>query len=449
MSNTNEEIGGFEDDDEEEDADEGGAENANDNSSEIKYFNANSPNIRRLLETVNQVCSETTDDDNKRIALEDLSYALRPQVLRPEAREVFVREATLKGVVNEAVSLVELGNSGVAAAAANFLGDFAFNSDHGAREVLCVFDRIADRFQRIFGSSSTNSSGCLAEDSLLHAAILLCVNIAATCPSGHILLVSLVQPVCLQILQSPEVTDKLRGNTILLLANLSMTVLHELRTLGVADVLLDLIDKKEISDHGKSVAESVIIFLHGEKSCPEVDRLIDRGVVENYIVPIMVKTLNGKAFRGMFPHLLYSARLFQVLCQSREYSEALLENRKVVPLLLKALKPGGPPPRVETDYEGRRLVLEALLSLAEFGLWPEVGDEESEAFLRENLPTLCQDCHPGIRAYAAGIWAHFNKECVLGMMKVGKRLETEGRVPHGLWRCKIAAMLFPTLIVAV
>jgi len=288
----------------------------------------------------------------------------------------------------------------------------------------------------------------ICEDWLLQAAILLCVNIAATCPAGHLKLVRLVQPVCLKILQSPQVGDKLRGNTILLLANLSMTVLSELRELQVANVLLQLVADRNISEQGKSVAESVIIFLHGEEKSTQVDILMDRSVVSNYCIPIMAHTLKGTEFRGMFPHLLYSAKLFQVLSRCRHYAEQLLKDPpRVVNLLLKAVNPNGPPPRVETDYEGRRLVLEALWSLARFKLWPLENDEESRKFIESDkgLKQLREDRHVGIRTAAAGIHAQLHCNSVLEMLLVGKRVEADGWIPPGFWRFRIASLVYPFL----
>lgn len=288
----------------------------------------------------------------------------------------------------------------------------------------------------------------ISEDWLLQAAILLCVNIAATCPAGHLKLVRLVQPVCLKILQSPQVGDKLRGNTILLLANLSMTVLNELRELQVANVLLQLVENCAISEQGKSVAESVIIFLHGEEKSTQVDILMDRSVVTNYCIPIMAHTLKGSEFRGMFPHLLYSAKLFQVLSRCRHYAERLVQDpHKVVHLLLRAVNPNGPPPRVETDYEGRRLVLEALWSLARFKLWPAENDEESMKFIEtdKGLKQLRADRHIGIRTAAAGIYAQLHSDLVLEMLMVGKRLEADGWLPPGFWKHRIASLLYPFL----
>lgn len=128
----------------------------------------------------------------------------------------------------------------------------------------------------------------------------------------------------------------------------------------------------------------------------------------------------------MFPHLLYSAKLFQVLsrparlrgrtplspaARCRIYAEKLLfepqraqtshasqGSTEVIPLLLRAVNPNGPPPRaripalrsarreVETDYEGRRLVLEALWSLARFRLWPDETDEAGQ-----DVSLMCDD----------------------------------------------------------
>eukprot|EP00931_Biecheleriopsis_adriatica_P017278 TRINITY_DN12436_c0_g1_i1.p1 TRINITY_DN12436_c0_g1~~TRINITY_DN12436_c0_g1_i1.p1 ORF type:complete len:477 (+),score=98.63 TRINITY_DN12436_c0_g1_i1:128-1432(+) len=403
-----------------------------------------SSEVLQLLRLVDAVCAEGNAHGHKQRCLEELSRDLRPQGLTQKARVAFVRQAISRGVVEEAVKLIEYGYTPLAAAATNFLGDFAFNSDVGSREVLQVFDRIADRFQHLFSSTAGAGSPSL-EDLLLGAAILLCVNIAATCSSGHLKLVRLVQPVCLKILQSQSVGDKLRGNTILLLANLSMTVLNELRELHVGDVLLSLVLAQNISSTEKSVAESVIIYLHGEQKSSQVDQLMARGIVDKYCVPIMLHTLRGTEFRGMFPHLLYSAKLFQVLAKCRDYAEALTSDPRVVPLLLHSVTPNGEIPRVETDYEGRRLVLEALLSFARFGLWPRPDDEISQTFVATALPQLLCDDQAGIRAAAAGIQAHLSKPRVVQMLLIGSRLEKRRLVPCGFWQDKILSWIFPCL----
>lgn len=405
----------------------------------LQLLDEEKPEIRSLLGIVHQVNDSNADTALRRLALENLSFALRPECLEPQDRREFVRRAMESGVVKQAVELIERGSVDLATAAANFLGDFAFNSDMGAQAVLKVFSRIADRFQHIFGAHAWDHLP------LLDAAILLCVNIAATCPSGHARLVPLVQPVCLQILRNSRVSDKLRGNTILLLANLSMTVRQELRSLQVAKVLLDLVEADHVPATGKSVAESVIIFLHGDRRCYEVDRLIEAGIVSEYCVPIMELTLRGKEFRGMYPHLLYSARLFQMLAQSWEYAEALVKDHRVVPLLLEANRAVGRPHRVETDFEGRSLVLEALLSLARFKLWPRPGDEVSATFLEHDLPKLLGEDHVLIRRAATDLWALLNPCCVLELLLVGHRLEADGWLPCGLWKRKVAACLYPFL----
>lgn len=403
--------------------------------------------IRGLLELVQQAIEEDEEtgtssrefrfsSDSRRQALEKLSFNLRPELLEQDARHTFIYHAMKLGVVGKAVEFIERGGVELATAAANFLGDFAFNSDTGAQAVLQVFNRIADRFQHIFGAQAWDHLA------LLDSAILLCVNIAATCPSGHMRLVPLVQPVCLQILRNAQISDKLRGNTILLLANLSMTVRDELRGLGVGRVLLDLVEADHVPGPGKSVAESVIVFLHGDSRCEEVDRLLDQDVVSNYCVPIMELTLQGREFRGMYPHLLYSARLFQILAKSRVYAEALASHEKVVPLLLKAGLASAAP-RVETDLEGRALALEALLSLARFRLWPREENEVDQNFLKTALPQLCSHSHPLVRRAATDLWAWFNSNVVLNLLIIGHVLQDQRRIPYWLWKLRIIGALYP------
>lgn len=421
--------------------------------------------VNHLLAVVDDICGSQTRNAHKRYALEHLSSALRPQQLHEEARRVFVRRAMARGVVAAAVQLIELGVPDLACAASNFLGDFAFNSDAGARAVLEVFDRIAACFKHIFEDLTWQHL------QLLDAAILLCVNVAAICPSGHPRLVPLVRPVCLQIISNPSVSDKLRGNTILLLANLSMTVGPELRSLHVADVLLDLVVENRRSGPGKSVAESVIIFLHGSETCREIDTLMSLSVVADYCVPLLQQTLVGGEFRGMYPHLLYSARLFQVLAQSKVYAETLVANPDVISLLLRVNHSQERALRVESDQEGRRLALEAMWSFARFRLWPRrigngsggrsgggaedescvatmaqrVVDDHTAEFLDRDLPLLLRDEHPGIRASAAGLWASLNAPFMRLQLLIGQRLAAQGLLPCVIWRTRILAFLFPFL----
>merc|ERR1712185_596154 len=127
-------------------------------------------------------------------------------------------------------------------------------------------------------------------------------------------------------------------------------------------------------------------------------------IVGDYCVPIMQFTLKGEEFRGMYPHLMYSARLFQVLARCREYGEALTQDERVVPLLLQAQRRQDTF-RVDSDLEGRRLALEALRSLAHFELW-----RPDFIYLEHDLPLSLADDHAGIRAAAAGLWAILHRE---------------------------------------
>lgn len=402
------------------------------------------PWLERLLTLVNQVLDPDAENHKRRNALEHLSIALQPQYIRAEARHLFVHRAMQRGVIEAAVHLIELGSVGLASAACSFLGDFAFDSDDAARAVLKAFDRIAERFKAIF--EELNHGLAWEHMPLLEAAILLCVNIAATCPSGHDRLIPLVQPVCLQIINNPRASHTLRGNTILLLANLSMTVRQELRALRVADVLLELVLESRVSGIQKSVAESVIIFLHGDQKCEEIDKLMDVNVVGEYCVPIMELTLRGEEFRGMYPHLMYSAQLLQVLAQSREYAEVLVAHERVVPLLLQANQCQDGPVRVESDLEGRRLALEALWSLNRFGLWPgSAPDEKSQAFLDDDLPRLLSSEHAGIRAAASGLCARLDVRATLELLMLGRQLEIDLQLPMGFCRQKVLSFILPFL----
>merc|ERR1719464_301666 len=128
-----------------------------------------------------------------------------------------------------------------------------------------------------------------------------------------------------------------------------MTVAAELRALRVADVLLSLVLDEGAGEWGRSVAESVIIYLHGESKCEEVDRLMSAGVISKYCVPLMECTLRGGEFHGMHPYLVYSARVFQVLAQSREYAKALVADGRVFPLLQEAAHCANSPMNMDSD----------------------------------------------------------------------------------------------------
>jgi len=398
------------------------------------------PDIDFLLDLVDWVCNPDIWSAQKLTALTHLSIAQQPHALRAEAKRTFVQRAIERGIVGAAVSLIEVGGAELAAVASNFLGDFAFNSDMGAQAVLEVFDRVAECFRHIFETLTWENL------TLLGAAMALCVNIAAACPSGHARLIPLVRPVCLQIIEDQRVSDKLRGSTILLLANLSTTRSQELRSLRVADALLNMLINNRMAEPAENVAESVIIFLHGNQKCEEMDKLMSMNVIGEYCVPIMEQTLMGAEFRGMYPHLLYSARLFQVLAQSREYAEALVAHERVVPLLLQVNRCNGVQVRVQSDLDGRRLALEALWSLTRFRLWPAGSDEAlSNCFIRQDLPLLLADEHVGIRCAAAGLWAFLHVEQIIRLLVVGQRIEMERRLPGDFWRDKVLSFLFPFL----
>merc|ERR1719356_986126 len=113
----------------------------------------------------------------------------------------------------------------VACAACDFLGDFTFNSDVGGLAVLEIFDRIVDCFMERVLAAPTRLP-------LKRSIISLCANIVSVCQAGHLKLVPLVVPVFLPIIRDPGASDRLLSSTILLLANLSMTVSKELRDLG-------------------------------------------------------------------------------------------------------------------------------------------------------------------------------------------------------------------------
>eukprot|EP00405_Crypthecodinium_cohnii_P033270 CAMPEP_0206533372 /NCGR_PEP_ID=MMETSP0325_2-20121206/4916_1 /ASSEMBLY_ACC=CAM_ASM_000347 /TAXON_ID=2866 /ORGANISM="Crypthecodinium cohnii, Strain Seligo" /LENGTH=191 /DNA_ID=CAMNT_0054029983 /DNA_START=127 /DNA_END=699 /DNA_ORIENTATION=+ len=191
----------------------------------------------------------------------------------------------------------------------------------------------------------------------------------------------------------------------------------------------------------------------------------------------MQRTIEGEHFRGMYPHLMYSARLFEVLTRCPEYAEVLAGNSKVIPMLLHVAAECDRPLRVESDHEGRRLALEALRHLAQWKLWPPPAEaiarpsmspvrslsrsptgsedmeeslssgtsrgrqllvpsrsptqrpsfarrcllQESNDFINITLPNLLYHEHQGIRLSAAGLWAHIHKGAVRQQMLTGVR----------------------------
>lgn len=391
-----------------------------------------------LLALIDYICDPMVDRAQLRQALDCLSLAIQPQNLGAEAKRVFVFSVKRRGVVQIVVSLIERECSDVARAACDFLGDLAFNSDIGSQAVLEVFDRIICGLTRAF-QAPVSVSPCLAR-----AFVSLCANIVAACPASHARIIPLVRPVLLPIACDPSSSDRLLGSTILLLANLSVTIRHDLKALPVAGVLLDLVLDEHVPDCRKSVAESVIIFLMGHSRCQEIDRLIDVNVIQYYCLPILEHALRGTAFRGMYPHLVYSARLFQVLAQSRTYAEALLAQEDVVPTLLRACQ--RQEVHLETDHEGRRLALEALHSFATLGLWPPepaLAPGGNMAEVMSTLVLLLEDEQVEVRSAAAALWAILNKSHVRLLLGIGGRIEAAGQLPPQFWRTSVVSFLFP------
>jgi len=241
------------------------------------------------------------------------------------------------------------------------------------------------------------------------------------------------------------VSAKMRSTTILLLANLSMTVSHEILRLRVADDMLHLLDNNEIPREELSVAESVVIFLHGRSKCAEVDKLMAQDVVGKYCVPIMHHALARTQFRGMYPSLSYSARLFEMLSCSRTYAEVVTKNKRVVPLLIQANTRALRDEWVESDDEGRAVSLQALAALARFQLWPSSGDSDSEAFIWDVLPLLVDADKQRIRASAANLFARLNIQQVINQLLVGKRLESNGKLLSCIWKLEVLSFLYPFL----
>mmetsp|Transcript_143611 Transcript_143611/g.275861 ORF Transcript_143611/g.275861 Transcript_143611/m.275861 type:complete len:439 (+) Transcript_143611:42-1358(+) len=396
------------------------------------------PEIVELLAIAEKIADPQVRTSWKRDALERLSTSIHPRQLRPEIKHEFVQKAIKRGLIETAVCLIERGGADLVCAACNFLGDFSFNSDMGSQAVLKMFDRIMLCFSNIF------MKPCSERLFLLSSAVSLCANIVATCPDGHGRIVPLVQSFFLPIMRDPTAPDRLVGNMILLLANLSLHVSGELRALRVADVLLELVLDDKVPVKRRSVAESTIIFLLGDRKCAEIDQLIAANVIETYCLPIMEHALTGEEFRGMYPHLVYSARLFQVLAQSLDYAKALASQKTVVPILLRASSHNREAlSRLESDNEGRRLALEALQSMARFRLWPAESREVSE-FVEQDLPLLLADEHQGVRSSAAALWARLNSRHVQVMFLIGQRLEGYGHISLQVWKVRILPFIFPT-----
>jgi len=397
--------------------------------------------VARLLALVNQVSRPELGESATESFVRHLSHGLRPDQLPLKAKHVFVEFALKKGIVETAVRLMESRDVNLAGAAVTFLGDFTFLSDHSTSAVLAVLDRIVHRFQHVFNVESQEQSV------LLEVVTIFCVNLAGGCRCSHARLLPLLQPVCQRIIRHPRVSGNLRANAIVLLANLSMTVSHEIRRLRVAEDVLDLLGNNEIPREQLSVAESVVIFLHGQSKCAEMDSLMAQDVVGKYCVPIMQHALARTRFRGMYPYLSYSARLFEMLSRSRTYAEAVAKNEKVVPLLIQTTRVLRDE-RLESDDEGCAVSLQALTALARFRLWPPSSglDSDSEAFMRVVLPLLLDNGNKSIRASAANLFAQLNIQQVINQLLVGRRLESNGKLLSCIWRSEVLSFLHPFLM---
>ena len=94
-----------------------------------------------------------------------------------------------------------------------------------------------------------------------------------------------VKPSCVEIIRSPQSSTLLRRQIILLLANVSRTASQDLRDLGAAEVLLDLKlqnnAKRNDRNNTLGIAKSVIIYLHGDRTCRIVDKLMQLDVVNH------------------------------------------------------------------------------------------------------------------------------------------------------------------------
>eukprot|EP00928_Gymnodinium_smaydae_P073160 TRINITY_DN56404_c0_g1_i1.p1 TRINITY_DN56404_c0_g1~~TRINITY_DN56404_c0_g1_i1.p1 ORF type:complete len:433 (-),score=28.33 TRINITY_DN56404_c0_g1_i1:48-1286(-) len=397
--------------------------------------------LSRLLAVAKMVCSTELSWVQKSHVLRQLTVAVRPHNLQPASvRERVLRQVIDLGVVDSAIHLVEIGDEMIATAACDFLVDISFGSDIAAQAVLNDFTRIAARFERLFEPQMWEQSD------LLHSAVTLCMNLAATRHEGHGLIVPLVQPVCLQIIRSDRCMHELRGNAITLLANLSMTVSSELRSLRVANVLLDLLTGPPTSDIAKSVAESVVIYLHGHEACHEVDSLMTMNVVEDYIAPLMASTLRAQEFRGMYPYLVYTARVFQILTRTREYAEALMAHDMILPLLLEVFEDDSQSVSwpVESDLEGRCMILEALAWIAHYKLWPRT-DPRCKKFVDQQLPKLCQACNSDVRASAAHLWANLNVSHIISCLLIANRQDFAMGIHQGFWKERILTYNYPFL----
>jgi len=405
--------------------------------------------VQKMLDIVDLICDEGVQSNEKRQALSFLSIAMQPHHLCAEVKRVFVQRAIERRVIEQAVGLIECGSSDIAEAACDFLGDFIFNSDVGGRAVLHVFSRLVAAFTKTYSKQAHKHTP------IMRSFICLCANIVATCPSGHAHILPLVSSIFLPLIRDREVPDAVLGSTVLLLANLAVLASDELRMLCAVDVLLELALDHHATGRRKSVAESVIIFLQGHRQCEEMGLLLSLDTVRDYCIPILDCALRGKGFRGMYPHLHYSVRLFHTLANTREYAVVLVQEPAVVPLLWKATAQRSQRLRLESDDEGRSLAIQALLRLYRFGLLAHAQDDASskwqpagEVQVMERVEELLADDDARVRASAASMWAFHNQQHVVNLFIVGIRLEAAGSLTDNLWTREVLSWICPSLAAA-
>mmetsp|Transcript_58909 Transcript_58909/g.137673 ORF Transcript_58909/g.137673 Transcript_58909/m.137673 type:complete len:435 (+) Transcript_58909:109-1413(+) len=400
--------------------------------------------VQKMLDIVDLICDEGVKANEKRQALSFLSIAMQPHHLCAEVKRVFVQHSIERRVIEQAVALIECGSSEIAEAACDFLGDFIFNSDVGGRAVLHVFSRLVAAFTKTYSKQAHTHTP------IMRSFICLCANIVATCPSGHSHVLPLVSSIFLPLIRDREVPDGVLGSTVLLLANLAVLASDELRMLCAVDVLLELVLNHHATGRRKSVAESVIIFLQGHRQCEEMGLLLSLDTVRDYCIPILDCALKGKGFRGMYPHLHYSVRLFHTLANTREYAEVLVQEPAVVPLLWKATAPRSQRLRLESDDEGRSLAIQALLRLYRFALLSDALPDASSEWqpsgkVQDCVGQLLADDDARVRASAASMWAFHNQQHVVNLFMVGGRLEAAGSLTENLWTREVLSWICPSL----
>lgn len=392
-----------------------------DTSSLRKIWEEEPEELHEALQTVERLCSADSTVRIRR-CLEFLTQQLQPGQLSIALRERFVCMAVDLGLVPALVEILRHFAVPEATEALRVLNNISL----GAIGCQAVLDSLQDvahcfahRFQHINESTTE----------LVGAGIMLTANLAAVCSDRRLL--CMVRHLILEALRRQEHLAAMA----LLSANLASTLASELRELGVAEALLDAVARDV---PGRSVAESVVVYLQDGRECSEVDALIKMGLVPNYCVPLMQATLCGTEFRGMYPFRMYTSRLFLLLSKCRAYAEALAEDDRALSLLLQACQRESVQGFDSTVLEGRVLALRSIGHLTSFGLWPGTPAEA------EILPCL-SDGSSAVRAAASALWARLHKEDVWGLLLVAARMDRAMAVPPVFWREQILSYLYPSL----